>query len=83
VVLKGFEDEVSVLRTQLAEHYAIYHQHDPSLSKRKRKAVHEGILALLAAIERRSDEIYALYDVLEGQKESGQLMLEGEVEVTL
>jgi len=83
VVLKGLEDELTQLRSQLSAHQVLYHQHDPSLSKRKRKAVCLAIQQLLAAIELRADQIYALYDVLEGQKASGTAMQEEEVEVTL
>lgn len=82
-VLKGLDDELAQLRAQLARQEELYHQHDPSLSKRKRKVVLAKIQKLLAAIDMRADQIYALYDVLEGQKEKGQLMPENEVEVTL
>ena len=82
-VLHTLQSELAHLRNQLNNQEALYRQHDPALSKRKRKAVYERIRKLLAQIEVRSDQIYALYDVLEGQKESGMEMQEGEVEVTL
>ena len=68
---------------QLSQQEALYNQHDPALSKHKRKIVYARIQKLLVAIEARMDQIYALYDVLEGQKTSGQMMKEEEVEVTL
>lgn len=83
IVLKGLEDELIPLRAQLVAHETLYHQHDPSLGKRQRKAVFENMQRLMAAIELRSDQIYALYDVLEGQKARGDVMAEDEVEVTL
>ena len=82
-VLKGLEDELKHLKIKLSEYQALYNCHDPALSKRKRKAVFDKIEKLLATIDIKADQIYALYDVLEGQKQSGQEMDEDEVEVTL
>lgn len=82
-VLHGLENEIDTLRQHLTKYEELYNQHDPSLSKCKRKAVYARMQKLLAAIEVRADQVYALYDVLEGQKESGQLMNEEEIEVTL
>ena len=61
----------------------MYNSHDASLSKRKRKSVFVKIEALLKAIDAKADQIYALYDVLEGQKADGHEITEEEVEVTL
>jgi len=82
-VMKGLEDELAHLKIELAQYQAIYNKHDASLSMRKRKAVKSRIERLLKAIDIKADQIYALYDVLEGQKESGQELSEKEVEVTL
>lgn len=78
-VLKQFEDEISHLRLELARQETLYNAHDPSLSKRRRKEVYGRIGKLLAVLERKSDMVYALYDVLEGQKGMGK----EEVEETL
>ncbi|KAH9835496.1 Centrosome microtubule-binding domain of Cep57 [Teratosphaeria destructans] len=67
-VLKQLEDEVTHLKFQLAEHQRRYHQHDPALSKRQRLITKSRMDSLTKQIETRSDQIYALYDVLEGQK---------------
>jgi hypothetical protein len=83
IVLKGLEDELAHQKAQLAQYQAVYNQHDPSLSKRKRKAVFSKIEKLLQLIDIKADQIYALYDVLEGQKADGHEMTQGEVEVTL
>lgn len=83
MVISNLQDELAHLRMELSEQENLYHKHDPSLSQRKRKIVYARIQKLLAAIEIRADQIYALYDVLEGQKASGQMMKEDEVEVTL
>jgi hypothetical protein len=82
-VMKGLEDELAHLKIELAQYQAVYNKHDPSLSMRKRKAVKARIDSLLKAIDTKADQIYALYDVLEGQKETGQELSEKEVEVTL
>jgi hypothetical protein len=67
----------------LAQHQAIYNSHDASLSKRKRKSIFTKIGTLLKTIDAKADQIYALYDVLEGQKANGHEITEEEVEVTL
>ena len=67
-VLKQVEDEVTHLKLNLSVQQRLYSQHDPSLSKRRRVEVKELMDQLTFQIEKRSDQIYALYDVLEGQK---------------
>jgi hypothetical protein len=67
-VLKQLEDEVKHLKLQLQSYEKMYNKHDPALGRRKRLAVRQKMDSLMAEIERRSDQIYALYDVLEGQK---------------
>jgi hypothetical protein len=82
-VIKGLKDEVAHLKVEHSRVQAVYNKHDSSLGMRQRKALKKRIDELLKAIEVKSDQIYALYDVLEGQKLSGQQMSEEEVEVTL
>ena len=69
ILIKQTEDEVAHLKMLLNEQQRLYDQHDPSLSKHKRVAVKAQMDKLTARIEKRSDQVYALYDVLEGQKE--------------
>ncbi|KAF7196439.1 Spindle pole body protein ppc89 [Pseudocercospora fuligena] len=69
-VIKNLEDEIKHLKLKRDSKNRIYNQHEPALARRKRVAVRESIDALTAEIERKSDQVYALYDVLEGQKES-------------
>ena len=71
-VIKQLEDEVKHLKFQLGAHQQRYNQHDPALSKRERVKVKTNMDKFTIEIEKRSDQIYALYDVLEGQKEAGQ-----------
>jgi hypothetical protein len=82
-VLKSLEDELSHLKIQLATHQDAYTKHDASLNKRQRKSLSQKIERLLKDIDTKADHIYALYDVLEGQKQDGQEMTEKEIEVTL
>ncbi|KAJ5759142.1 hypothetical protein N7520_006298 [Penicillium odoratum] len=81
-VLKTLEDELSHLKMQLATYQSAYNNLDASLGKRQRKALLEKIETVLRDIDMKSDQIYALYDVLEGQK-VGYEMTEREMETTL
>ena len=83
VVIKGVDDELAHLKIELTQYQALYNGHDPALSKRKRKSVCHKIETLLKAIELKADQVYALYDVLEGQKQDGHEISEEEVEITL
>ncbi|KAL2870189.1 uncharacterized protein BJX67DRAFT_276893 [Aspergillus lucknowensis] len=82
-VLKALEDELSHLKMQLVSYQGAYNKLDASLSKRQRKSLGEKIEKLLKDIDMKADQIYALYDVLEGQRQRGQEMTEQEMEVTL
>ncbi|KAA8648961.1 hypothetical protein EYZ11_005371 [Aspergillus tanneri] len=82
-VLKSLEDELSHLKIQLVTYQGAYNKLDASLNKRQRKSLGTKIEKLLREVDMKADQIYALYDVLEGQKRSGQNMTEQEVEVTL
>ncbi|KAJ5964309.1 uncharacterized protein N7479_004185 [Penicillium vulpinum] len=83
IVLKGLEDELSHLKMQLATYQSAYNKLDASLGKRPRKALQEKIDKIFKDIDMKSDQIYALYDVLEGQKQDGREMTEHEMEATL
>ena len=83
IVIKGLKDEVAHLKAELSRVQAAYNKHDSSLGMRQRKALKKHLDELLKAIDVKSDQIYALYDVLEGQKLSGQQMSEEDIEVTL
>ncbi|KAJ6156883.1 hypothetical protein N7497_005768 [Penicillium chrysogenum] len=82
-VLKALEDELSHLKMQLATYQSAYNKLDASLGKRPRKALQEKIDKVFKDIDMKSDQIYALYDVLEGQKQDGREMTEHEMEATL
>lgn len=82
-VLKSLEDELSHLKMQLAIAQQAFSKHDASLGKRQRKSLSTKIEKLLKETDTKADQIYALYDVLEGQKQAGHEMTEREMEVTL
>jgi len=71
-VIKNLSDEITHLKLQLHAYQRRYHAHDPALSKRQRVATKSKIERLTAEVEKRSDQVYALYDVLEGQKQAAQ-----------
>ncbi|KAJ5671629.1 hypothetical protein N7507_000756 [Penicillium longicatenatum] len=81
-VLKTLEDELAHLKMQLATYQSAYNNLDVSLGKRQRKTLLEKIETVLRDIDMKSDQIYALYDVLEGQK-GGHEITEQEMEMTL
>lgn len=81
-VLKALEDELSHLKMQLAGYQSAFNKLDASLGKKQRKALTEKVEKLIKDIDMKSDQIYALYDVLEGQKGRGDIT-EQEVEMTL
>lgn len=68
-VIKHLEDEITHLKIQREAQNRLYNQHDPALSRRRRLDVKAKLDALTAEIEKRSDQVYSLYDVLEGQKQ--------------
>lgn len=82
-VLKSLEDELSHLKMQLAVAQQAFSKQDASLGKRQRKSLTTKIEKLLKEIDTKADQIYALYDVLEGQKQDGHEMTEREMEITL
>ena len=83
VVMKALEDELAHLKLEAAKYQAAYNDHDASLGKHKRKRLCKKLGALLKAVDIKADQIYALYDVLEGQKKDGHIMSEQQIEVTL
>ena len=82
-VMKGLESEMERMKRQHSHLQATYNQHDPALSKRKRKSVYQKMEKLMKDIDIKADQIYSLHDVLEGQKVAGQTMSEDEFEMTL
>ncbi|KJZ76144.1 hypothetical protein HIM_04600 [Hirsutella minnesotensis 3608] len=83
LVIKGLEDEGRHMQLELSRLQAQYNSSDKSLGRKERLSLAEGIRMLLKRLEVKNDQIYSLYDVLEGQKVAGQAMSEEEVEMTV
>ena len=71
-VLKSLEDELAHLKMQLAVCQSRYSRHDAAVGRRNRVKLGEQMMALMGEIESKSEVVYALYDVLEGQKGDGE-----------
>ena len=78
-VIKENEDEIRHLKLQHAALSRQYHQHDPALSMRRRHQVNAEMTQVAAKIEKLSDQVYRLYDVLEGQKQAAEAAAKGEL----
>lgn len=83
LVIKGLEDESRHLELELSQQQAKYSSSDKALGRRDRVALAERIRTILKRLEVKNDQIYSLYDVLEGQKAAGQAMTEEELEMTV
>ncbi|KAI9791442.1 MAG: hypothetical protein M1833_001519 [Piccolia ochrophora] len=83
IVIKGLEDELAHAKMEVARYQAAINGHDASLGRSRRKLLQERLNLQLRTIDTKSDQIYALYDVVEGQKAAGQELTQGELEVTL
>lgn len=82
-VIKGLEDELEHMKMEHAKMQARYDRHNPALAETKRKQLKADIDANLNAREVKNAQIYALYDVLEGQKQVGQEMSDEELDMTV
>ncbi len=83
MVIKDLTDDVAHLKMEHTRISTAYAKHDTTLGARQRRALKKRLEELQNALERKSDQVYRLYDVLEGQKQSGQQMTEKDLEVTL
>jgi len=71
------------MQLELSRLQAAYSGSDKAIGRRDRVALAEDIRMLLKRLEVKNDQIYSLYDVLEGQKAAGQAMTEEEIEMTV
>ncbi|KAI9172227.1 hypothetical protein HJFPF1_01721 [Paramyrothecium foliicola] len=83
LVIKGLEDEAQHLQLELSRLQAQYNSSDKAYGRRERLSMAESIRTLLKRLEVKNDQIYSLYDVLEGQKAADQAMTEEEIELTV
>jgi hypothetical protein len=82
-VIKNLRDEIEHLRVDYSRVQTTYNRYDASMSKKYRRVLKAHLDKTLTSIDRKMDQIYFLYDVLEGQKATGQAMTEEEIEITL
>lgn len=83
LVIKGLEDEAEHMKMELASRQARYAGLSAAVGRRERRELAAEVTALVRRLEAKRDQIYALYDVLEGQRASGQAMTEEELEMTV
>ena len=84
ILIKETRDEIDHLQMELRALNEAYFALDKALGARERRRVMGEIKRLQAEVEAKSGHLYRLHDVLEGQKEAGQLMERGEmVDVTV
>jgi len=69
LVVKELQDERYHLHAELAVMRAMLEAHDASMGRKKRVAIETAINEILAKIKVKDDQIYNLYDVLEGQQD--------------
>ncbi|KAK4901705.1 hypothetical protein LTR27_001477 [Elasticomyces elasticus] len=66
-VIKGLEKEVTTLKSKLGEYQRRYQAMNPATSKRQRTVTRMKMEKAVKDVENRSNQVYALYDVLAGQ----------------
>lgn len=83
ILIKETRDEIDHLQMELKRLNDVYFGLDKSMGQRERRRVMTEIKKLQSEVEMKSGQLYKLHDVLEGQKQAGQLMAEEEVDVTI
>lgn len=71
-VVEQLQEEIKQSKRDLGQTEREYEGCDPAIGKRKRVGLKTRMEELVAQIERRSEQVYALYDVLEGQDRNGR-----------
>ncbi|KAK5740521.1 hypothetical protein LTR17_004558 [Elasticomyces elasticus] len=67
-VINGLEKEVTTLKSKLGEYQRRYMNLKPATSKRERAVTKKKVEKALGDVDKKSNQVYALYDVLAGQK---------------
>ncbi|KAK6349301.1 hypothetical protein TWF730_010051 [Orbilia blumenaviensis] len=65
-VMKQIQDELEHLKLEYKQVEADYLACDPSLGRRKRKSLTNQLTEIVELMDKKADQIYALYDVAEG-----------------
>ncbi|EMR09349.1 hypothetical protein PNEG_02303 [Pneumocystis murina B123] len=74
MVITQLEDEFKHLKLRYQEFIQSYEKVDPSIGKRKRKALAGKLKNIIEELEAKADQIYALYDVVEMAKEGDDIL---------
>lgn len=83
VLIKEIGDEIEHLQIELKRMNELYFSLDKSTGQRERRRIMGEIKKLQAELETKSGQLYKLHDVLEGQKDAGQLMDDSELDITI
>lgn len=83
IVIKSLQDESKHLQEEMTLMQQRYNEFDKSKGKSKLMVVTRHIRCLQQQLQAKDNQIYNLYDVLEGQKAADQDMEEDELEMTL
>ncbi|MCJ1354813.1 MAG: hypothetical protein MMC33_004803 [Icmadophila ericetorum] len=82
-VIHALENENAHKKRKLSRYQALYNDQNPAAGMRERQKLVAKIHNLVEIINEKSNQIYYLYDVLEGQKTAGQEMNDEEIDITL
>lgn len=82
-VIKSIRDEIAHLKANYETKLRQYHDLDARAARAVRKSLKDEIDHIGFSIDVKNDQIYALFDVVEGQKTAGQLMSQDEIDVTV
>ncbi|KAL9015055.1 MAG: hypothetical protein Q9173_000308 [Seirophora scorigena] len=80
-VMESLHVELAVQRAARDKYQANCDRRDVSISRRQRKHIHAKLKSLLESIDKKSDQIYNLHDVLAGQQ--GKPITQEQVDDTL
>ena len=83
ILIKETQDEIDHVQMELKKLNDVYFNLDKAMGQRERRRVMTEIKRLQAEVENKSSHLYRLHDVLEGQKQAGQLMSGEEIDVTV
>ncbi|POS86404.1 hypothetical protein EPUL_001491 [Erysiphe pulchra] len=82
-VISGIKNEIEHLYGKFREVEKLYFAHDHSLGRSSRISWRDSMKTLIIQIDIKHDQLYKLYDVLEGQKLAQQEMTSDFLDVTL
>ncbi|TQS37329.1 hypothetical protein Golomagni_02202 [Golovinomyces magnicellulatus] len=82
-VIKITIDEIDHLSKKFLEAQIAYMNHDPTSGRKIRKTLSNSVKTQLAELDNKKDQLYSLFDVLEGQKSNRQEMTAEYIDFTM